>query len=56
MRYSRRSDTESRILDDDVISFWGRCEGVESYTTVLGNRMTIPSIDAQIVTLAGKVL
>lgn len=54
MRYRRRSDTESRILDDDLITFWGRCEGVETYTTVLGHTMTIPSVDAQIVTVTGK--
>ena len=36
MRYRRRSDTESRILENDLIQFWGQCQGDETYTTVLG--------------------
>ena len=35
---------ESRILENDVITCFGECKGVESYTSVLGGRITIPSL------------
>lgn len=40
-----RNDGESRILEDDLITCYGECDGVESYTSVLGNQVTIPSVD-----------
>lgn len=39
-----RLEGESRILEDDWITCYGNCEGVESYTTVLGAQVTIPSM------------
>jgi hypothetical protein len=39
-----RPEGESRILEDDWITCYGECEGVESYTTVLGSQITIPSM------------
>ena len=34
----------SRILEDDKITFYGTCGGLYTYTTVLGDSLTIPSI------------
>lgn len=39
-----RSDGESRILEDDYITCYGECTGVTSYTSVLGSKVTIPSM------------
>lgn len=39
-----RADGESRILEGDNITCYGECDGVTSYTTVLGSQVTIPSI------------
>ncbi len=39
-----RSDDESRILEDDYITCYGECDGVESYTSVLGSQVTLPAI------------
>lgn len=39
-----RADGESRILEDDTITCYGECDGVTSYTTVLGSQVTIPSL------------
>lgn len=39
-----RPEGESRILENDWITCYGDCEGVESYTTVLGSQITIPSM------------
>lgn len=34
-----------KILEDDVITFWGTCDGDYSYTSVLGNKISLPKID-----------
>lgn len=38
-----RSDGESRILEGDRITCYGECDGVESYTSLIG-QVTIPSM------------
>lgn len=35
-----------RFLEDDIVTVWGVVEGLEKYTAVLGNQVTIPSIKA----------
>lgn len=39
-----RDSSESRILENDNITAYGECTGVETYTTLLGANMTIPSM------------
>lgn len=39
-----REEGESRILEGDNITCYGECDGVKSYTTVLGSQKTIPSL------------
>ena len=39
-----RKDGESRILEDDRITCYGECKGVETYIALLGNTVTIPSM------------
>lgn len=34
-----------RILENDIITIWGKCEGKYSYTSVLGAEVTVPKID-----------
>lgn len=36
----------SRILEDDIVTVYGTCTGVTTYTAILGNSITIPSVDA----------
>lgn len=43
----RRSENETRILEDDIVVFYGICQGTESYTSVLGGQVTIPSVHAE---------
>lgn len=38
-----------RLLEDDVISLWGKVRGRRTYTAVLGNSITIPELDALVV-------
>ena len=42
-----RADGESRILENDSITVYGTCEGVETYTSVLGTSVTIPAVRAR---------
>lgn len=39
-----RAEGESRILEDDQITCYGECKGVETYVALLGNAVTIPSM------------
>lgn len=41
----------SRLLEDDIIQFWGTVEGRYSYKTVLGSTVTIPEITALVLSL-----
>lgn len=39
-----RPEGESRILENDRITCYGECRGVQTYTALLGNQVTIPSM------------
>lgn len=45
--YTRKSDEEDRILEDDVITIYGKLAGIETYTSVLGQRVSLPKIYAE---------
>lgn len=42
------------IIEGDYIYIYGTCDGTETYTTVLGGQITIPSLDAEKIILAKK--
>ena len=42
-----RKEGEPRILENDTVTFYGKCDGVTTYTAVLGNSITIPELDAE---------
>lgn len=46
-----RPDNESRILEDDRVTVYGMCDGLYSYTAVMGNTITLPSFEAESVTV-----
>ncbi len=37
-------DGEDKILKDDILTFWGTCEGNYTYESVLGNSVSLPKI------------
>ncbi len=41
------ADDEDRILEDDIITIYGECEGKYSYETVMGNTVTLPKINVK---------
>lgn len=38
---------EEHILEGDYVTVYGNCEGTETYTGLLGNRVTIPACEAE---------
>lgn len=36
-----------RILEDDIITIWGECDGLYSYESVLGSKVSLPKIDVK---------
>lgn len=52
--YTPKSSTESRILEDDIITIYGELAGIESYETVMGAKVSIPRIDAEYITINSK--
>ena len=42
--YANKSD--SKFIEDDIVAIYGEASGEESYTSVLGQNITIPAITA----------
>ena len=38
-------DGADRILEDDIIDFYGTCEGLYTYESILGQKISLPRID-----------
>lgn len=49
VEYRMKSNNEPRILENDTITIYGEFEGIKDYKSVLGQRVQIPSIEAEIV-------
>lgn len=45
-------ENEKRILEDDIVMIYGNMKELQSYTTVMGATVTIPSLYAQYIDLA----
>ncbi len=43
-----------RILEEDIITVWGVCEGLYSYQSVLGSTVSLPSIDVKYYSIEGQ--
>lgn len=43
-----------RILEDDMITIWGECDGKYSYTSVLGSDVTLPKINIEYYSVKSK--
>lgn len=42
---------QDRILDNDIIQIWGTIKGLQTYTAVLGNKISIPELDAKYISI-----
>ncbi len=49
--YTRQDSSESRILEDDIVTLYGTLAGNYTYETVMGAEMTIPAILAEYIDL-----
>ena len=45
--YQRKTDTESRVLEEDIITLYGEIKGIKDYTAVFGNQISIPHLIAE---------
>lgn len=43
-----------RVLENDIVEFWGTVKGLREYTAVLGNTITVPEVDALILDVVKK--
>lgn len=50
--YTPKSDSESRILENDVVTIYGKLDGIKTYTTVLGSNVSIPYLKAEYVDIS----
>ena len=41
------NENEDHILEDDWVTVYGECQGTETYTALLGNKITIPEVKAK---------
>ena len=44
--YEYESNSEDRILEGDIITIYGKCQGSKTYTTIFGASNTIPYINS----------
>ena len=44
--YQYSSSTESKILEDDIITIYGVSEGIYTYISVMGSQVSLPKINA----------
>lgn len=40
-------EESDRILEGDIITIWGECDGLYSYESVLGSKVSLPKIDVK---------
>ena len=40
-------EESDRILEDDIITICGECDGLYSYESVLGSKVSLPKIDVK---------
>lgn len=52
VKYELPEDAD-RILENDIITFYGECKGAKTYTAVLGNSVTIPYVEAEYIDIKG---
>lgn len=44
---NRTDENEPRILEDDKLTFYGECDGIETYTSIVGTQLSIPALKAK---------
>lgn len=51
LAYTYSYDANNRLLEDDIIDFWGIANGNYTYENVLGSNTTVPSVQIDYFTL-----
>lgn len=43
--------SEDRVLEDDIVTFYGEFKGLKTYETVMGSSVTIPHVEAEYIVI-----
>lgn len=46
----RKDSVESRILEDDMVTFYGEFKGIKQYEAIMGNKVSVPEVYARYIT------
>lgn len=46
VKYTRKADDEDRILEDDIVNIYGTLAGLETYTSITNQSVTLPKVYA----------
>ena len=47
VEYISLDDSMPRVLEDDIVTFYGEYKGLKTYTTIFGGSVTIPYVSAK---------
>lgn len=47
VKYTRKADDEDRILEDDIVNIYGTLAGLETYTSITNQSVTLPKVYAE---------
>lgn len=50
--YTPKSKNESRVLENDVVTVYGKLDGIKTYTTIFGSDVSIPYLKAQYIDIS----
>lgn len=45
-----------KFLEEDIVDFYGVCQGDYTYTTIMGAKVTVPKVDAKYIELAEEIM
>ena len=50
--YTPKSKNESRILENDIVTVYGKLDGIKTYTTIFGSDVSIPYLKGQYIDIS----
>ncbi len=54
VEYTRKNDTESRILEEDIVTMYGTLNGLKTYESIFGEEISIPLFNAEYIDIEAK--
>lgn len=54
VEYTQKSNSESRVLENDIVTLYGTLGGLMTYESIFGEQISIPSINAEYIEIQGQ--